>query len=111
MRNPVPQTLEFHLKNLIKTDQLFKFYKSTAWINLREEVLKEQNFECQLCKAKGIYTKATTVHHVNYVRRVPRLALSRLDDTGKPNLIAVCPTCHNEIHKSKHKGFTNTECW
>jgi len=97
--------LEFYLKNLIKTNELFKFYRSTAWINLREEVLKEQHNECQLCKDKGLYAKATTVHHINYVRHTPRIALSKQDDQGKPNLIAVCATCHNEIHKSKYKGF------
>lgn len=107
----MPQSLENHLKNLIKTDKLFKFYKSTAWINLREAILKEQNFECQICKAKGIYTKATTVHHINFVRTSPALALSRYDKAGKLNLIAVCATCHNEIHKTKNKGFTNEERW
>ncbi len=100
-----------YIISLIKANKLYKFYHSTAWESLRDEVLKEQHYECQLCKARGIYTRADTVHHINYVRIAPHLALSRYDEQGRQNLIAVCATCHNEIHKTKHKGFTNEERW
>ena len=104
-----------NLRKLIQDHNIHAFYKTTEWLHLRLEVLKEQNNECQICKAKKIYTKATTVHHVNYVRRHPELALSKFYEyMGKKllNLLAVCDDCHKEIHKGyKPKGFTNNERW
>ena len=39
--------------------------------------MKENNYECQHCKARGFHKAARSVHHVQWVRRHPRLALSR----------------------------------
>lgn len=71
------------INQLIKDDQLWKFYKSREWsgrsgyAGLKEEVLREQHYECQPCKERGIITRADTVHHVMHVREHPELALSR----------------------------------
>ena len=78
--------------DLIQANDLHAFYISTAWLRLRAEVLREQHHECQICKAKGRYAQADTVHHIKTVRKYPWLALV------KGNLIAVCDTCHYEIH-------------
>jgi 5-methylcytosine-specific restriction endonuclease McrA len=56
------------ITKLIAEDRLEEFYNSKQWRKLRKEVLKENKGECQMCKAKGFYTKANTVHHVQYVR-------------------------------------------
>lgn len=85
-------------------------------MSLSKEVLKEQNNECQICKAKGKYKRATIVHHVKYVRHFKKLALSKyyIDNKSKEqvNLQAVCYSCHNNIHKSKFKdSFCNKERW
>lgn len=93
-----------------------KFYKTTAWIKLSQEVMREQHFECQLCKQRGRYEKGKIVHHVNYVKHKPELALSKyyIDKNGNQarNLIVVCDYCHNQIHKTKHnKKFVNQERW
>lgn len=92
------------INKLIDTDRLWKFYKSIEFRHLKEEVLREQHYECQECKKKGKITKANTVHHVQFVRKHPELALSKYytyKEKQYKNLIAVCPACHNRIHTEK----------
>lgn len=113
--------LEAWIKKLIAADQLFKFYKSKAWRDLSDAVMKENNYECQYCKARGIHTAARSVHHVQWVRRHPRLALSRTYEyNGQTykNLIPLCENCHNAEHdkgkglaKRKENSFVNEERW
>lgn len=66
-----------HIRQLEKDNRLYRFYKSKAWCDLKEEVLTENHNECQLCKAKGKIRRAETVHHINYVHDHPELALSK----------------------------------
>ena len=99
------------INQLIKDGQLWKFYKSREWsgrrgyAGLKGEVLREQHYECQPCKERGAITRADTVHHVMHVREHPELALSRwyVDSRGvrHRNLLAVCRSCHNELHPEK----------
>ncbi len=95
------------IKKCIADDNLHAFYTCGAWIRLRAEVLNDDKTECQMCKAKGRYKKANHVHHVNYVRKHPELALSKtyVDDAGqtKRNLISVCKACHEELHDHRQK--------
>ena len=94
------------IKKLIQYHNIKAFYNCGLWENLRLEVLKDQNNECQVCKAKGLYTDAVTVHHVKYVRDYPELALT------KENCMSVCKECHYEIHhKVKYKIQLNEEKW
>lgn len=89
------------ISELIAADKLHVFYTSSYWLNLRAEVLDEYKNECQNCKARGKYKKATHVHHVQYVRNHPRLALSKeYIFKGKvyKNLIPLCHDCHEEEH-------------
>lgn len=87
---------------LIKENNLHSFYISIYWVRLRKEVLIEDRYECQLCKAKGYYKRANTVHHMNRVRERPDLALSKfyIDENGekKRQLLSVCFDCHEEEH-------------
>ena len=71
-----PEELIAWIPALIAADTLHAFYISKAWLHLRAEALREQQHECQLCKAKGLYVPATTVHHVRTVREAPWLALT-----------------------------------
>lgn len=112
--------LEKYINNLIKQDKLYKFYKLKEWRKLSEAVMKENNYECQKCKAKGIHTAARSVHHVQWVSKHPRLALSRtymFKGKEYKNLIPLCEACHNAEHskgvnaKKKKQGFTNVERW
>lgn len=113
--------LEAWILQLIKEDKLEKFYKWREWRELSEQIKKENNNECQLCKKRGIHTPARSVHHVQWVRKHPRLAMSRTYEfNGKvyQNLIPICESCHNEQHpdkrvktESKKEHFVNEERW
>lgn len=124
--------LKTWIKKLIEKDELWRFYKSKEWIKLKESVLKENHYECEECKKKGIITRydvdsdgnkklISTVHHVQFVRKHPELALSRtyvFNGKKYQNLIPVCKACHNRLHPEKmknksmsEKGYVNEERW
>lgn len=81
-----------------------RFYESAAWHRVRNAVLLMDRYECQNCRNKHHqYRKATTVHHVNYFKNRPDLALEVwYTDTAtgerKRNLISLCHECHDEVH-------------
>ena len=100
------------INELIEKNELAKFYMSKEFRYLKKEIMELDHFECQECKKKGIITKATTVHHVQFVRKHPELALSRYYTyKGKQyrNLVSVCPSCHNKLHPEKRKGFNQSK--
>lgn len=106
-------TKEFLRKLLgwIRSDKLVRFYQSREWRELRSRRMKLDNYECQVCKARGRYHKAEMVHHIVHVKDNPLLAL-KLD-----NLLSLCNKCHNREHPEKlidfqkNKKFTNPERW
>jgi len=112
------QELSRWIQELIKEDKLYKFYKSKEWRKLKQDILTEHHSECVWCKKKGVISKAVTVHHAQYVRKHPHLALSRTyTHKGKTydNLIPLCHDCHDKAHdrmryKSKAKTI-NKERW
>lgn len=118
------------IKQLIKQDELWRFYKCKEWIALKTSILQEAHYECAECKKHGIITRydvdkngkkklISTVHHVQYVRNYPELALSRTymyKGKSYVNLIPVCKACHNKLHPEKRAGNTsehyhNKERW
>lgn len=109
------QEIEY-VKKCVKED-IHRFYIWGKWKQVREHVLKMDHCECQRCKAKKTYTKATTVHHVNYVKQHPELALEIWYEwhgrTGR-NLISLCHDCHEAVHgyrKLKEKKPLTEERW
>lgn len=93
------------IKELMEKDELWRFYKSKEFRHLKKEIMEFDHNECRICKKKGIITKGTIVHHVQYVRTHPELALSKYYTyQGKEhrNLITVCETCHNQIHNNRN---------
>ena len=88
-------------------DDVHRFYIWRRWIRARKAVLKLDKGECQKCKAKGRYRRATMVHHVNHLRQHPELALDiwYIDDEGKQKrqLISLCDECHDEEHPERLK--------
>lgn len=96
-----PSRLE-QLRALISTGNEASFYQWGAWggpDGIRQAVLKLDRYECQLCKARGRYSRGTIVHHVKHLRDRPDLALSLYDpDTGERQLITVCKACHEAEH-------------
>ena len=111
------------LRYLISINRLDTFYHSKYWNKVKKEVLKEQHYECQHCKEKGNLTivredikKSGVVHHINYVREVPNLALSKyyIDKQGNKqrNLIVLCDPCHEIVHSRFAKNEPlNIERW
>lgn len=120
------------IRSLQAEDQLWKFYKSKEWKDLKRKILRQDHYECQVCKRSGIVTryevihgrmvKLQTVHHVMHVTEHPELALSEFytDSSGsrQRQLITICKACHNKEHPEKNKnvssqrqGYTNTERW
>lgn len=96
--------LTLWIRELIRQNKVHEFYNSPIWKKKKNEVLRDQHNECQRCKKRGIYSRARTVHHKQYLRRRPDLAL---EDS---NLEAICEQCHYEEHHVK-KGFVNEERW
>ena len=91
---------------LITTKGKKAFYNSGLWKLFRREVLEEQHHECQVCKAKGLFTPAVTVHHIEPILKRPDLALT------KSNCMAICDRCHYEEHHGhKAKPQLNEERW
>lgn len=113
--------LEAWIKQLIAENKLYKFYKCKEWRSLSDAVMKENNYECQHCKERGIHASARSVHHVQWVRKHPRLALSRTytyNGVEYKNLVPLCEDCHNKEHKKgaglkqkNNTGFINEERW
>lgn len=93
------------IKQLIRDNNMHDFYTSPLWRRKQQQVLKQQNYECQRCKKKGLVTKAVTVHHKEYLRRYPELALE------DENLEAVCDKCHYDEHHRRKQRFINEERW
>jgi len=80
------------------------FYRLWVWKKLRREILDNDKNECQWCKAKGYYTSADTVHHVQYLERYPELALSKtyiFQGKEYRNLVSLCRECHERHHNHK----------
>jgi len=81
-----------------KTDP---FYLSKEWRKLRRQVLRKHKSECQYCKAKGLYAKATHVHHDFHRDKYPEYELMELvelpDGTIRRNLVPCCKECHETV--------------
>jgi len=93
------------IRKWVEVDNLHAFYTCRPWVNLRLVVLRMDHYECQKCKARGKYTRATHVHHVNHVRDFPELALSitYIDENGVEHrqIISLCWRCHEEEHPDR----------
>lgn len=97
------------LIKLIEENNLKAFYNCIHWLHKRAEALERDNYECQRCKANGLYSPAECVHHMKHVKKFPQLALN-LD-----NLISLCNSCHDLEHpeklKVRRKPLINKERW
>ena len=121
------------IRKLIADGELWRFYKTKEWKQLKQRILAENHYECSECKKRGVITRydvddetgerriLSTVHHVQHVREHPELALSEFyfaNGERRVNLIPVCKACHNRLHPEKRgrrseneQKFTNVERW
>ena len=77
----------------------YAFYHSAAWNSCRELYMKSVGGLCEDCLAKGIYTPAKVVHHIQHL--TPENIKDRKITLGWDNLRAVCQDCHAKEHKQK----------
>ena len=62
--------------------------------NVRQYVLKRDNYTCQCCGAHTTAKKAVKLH-------VHHLESRKVGVNAPSNLITLCTTCHNNLHKGK----------
>ena len=72
-----------------------EFYSSTRWKHKQKQILRRDRYQCQECKKYGRLKSAELVHHIVEIEENPQLALA------DSNLISICRSCHNKIHKDK----------
>ena len=96
------------LLKLIEEGKQDNFYQWAIWKQTRERVLKYDNYECQICKAKGKYKRGVIVHHVKHLIDRPDLALSFWDGEER-QLITVCKKCHEELHPESQRRYEHKE--
>lgn len=63
--------LTLWIQRLILADNLHEFYTSPVWRRVRAKVLRDNHYECERCKKKGLVMPASTVHHRKYLRMHP----------------------------------------
>ena len=100
------EALSIWILNLISKNRLHDFYTSAIWLNVRQEVLVEFKYECQHCKARGYFKKADTVHHVQFLKKHPDLALSKAyiyEGKVYINLLPLCHDCHERVHDYRQR--------
>lgn len=99
--------------------ETMRFYKSKAWRDTRELVLKRDNYECQHCKQQGKVTtinknkhKSLDVDHIQELDTHPELA------HDMDNLVTLCIACHNRKHNRSYRRcnrkpskWDNDEMW
>lgn len=69
--------------------QQYNFYRTKQWVYLRQQVLDEQHYLCQYCKADGRVTQGKTVDHIVPMEVAPD------DKASIDNLAVICSKCHN----------------
>ena len=92
------------LRGLLDAGSEHEFYSWPEWRRLRREVLAVDNCECQECKRRGVYSRASIVHHVRHLRDRPDLALSVYNGDSR-QLEAVCKRCHEELHPDSQRQY------
>ena len=84
------------------------FYTSTMWKKTRASYISYRRGLCERCRERGIVRAGVEVHHIQ------PLTQDNINDANVTlnwnNLMLLCPTCHDEIHKrtekkTRHKRF------
>jgi len=74
-----------------------KFYSSKAW-TCKSKAYRQIHPLCERCLRRGIYTKATCVHHKEHI------SIDNYQDynvlLNDDNLEALCDDCHAKEHAS-----------
>lgn len=63
----------------------YKYLKTQAWENLRQQIFRRDHFRCVVCGEP----KNLSVHHITY----ENLGVEKTSD-----LVTLCPKCHKKVH-------------
>ena len=88
----------------VRREKLQKFYKSKAWIKVRDYCMMRDKYLCRICHDRP----AEVVHHIEHLTEdnVDRWEIALNPD----NLISICAACHFEEHRGTHaRGRVNEE--
>ncbi len=87
-------------------------------MEIRDKIFKKYHNECTWCREQGKISKAETVHHIQWVKTHPELALQEFYTyKGKQyrNLVPLCHDCHDRAHNrmkyKQQKKLINQERW
>lgn len=83
------------------------FYQSKAWEKCRRAYIKSVGGLCEKCKSMGIYSAGVIVHHIE-----PLTEENYMDESislNPDNLMLLCRSCHEQIHKSKVRYYFNSD--
>ena len=69
-----------------------------AWKRIRDKYAAEHPF-CEQCYAKGVLAPTEEIHH--------KLPLSEGGTHDRSNLIALCKSCHSQIHAKRGDRWHN----
>lgn len=109
MLDKLKQSAQVNSISLVNKEQRNAFYWSMSWINTRRQILRRDNYECQVCKYDGKVTTLNQsrliVHHVKPLEFYPDLKLDH------DNLLTVCHQCHNAIHFESAGSAWDDEWW
>jgi len=78
----------------------------SAWVKVRNEVMKRDGGQCQPCKRVGRMTLAHAVDHIVSKAKATTLRWTRAKTDHPSNLEAICDPCHavkTEVEQGKTK--------
>lgn len=74
-----------------------RYLQNSEWRELREKVLIRDNYRCNKCKCYPSNNKPLHIHHI--------IERCQWWEDSLDNLIALCQSCHNEIHSKWVKSL------
>lgn len=84
-------------------DYYHRLLNTGRWRAVRRDYLSAHPF-CADCRAQGVLTEATEVHHlVPVLRGGSRMAMERMTFDPR-NLVGLCGACHRRRHEGMGKG-------
>ena len=84
-----------------------KFYRSSAWRNVRGYVFIRDQMLCQDCLKRGVYTPAAEVHHI--IELTPDNIHDEDITLNPDNLVSLCKACHYARHNPNARRYTVDE--
>lgn len=78
------------------------FYRTGAWVKLRQAVMLRDNGLCQHClqgkHGRQRLRRAVLVHHIVPYQENPELGLT------DSNLVSLCSQCHERVHREMDRA-------